>query len=455
MSLLQHFLQSSKTEWQKKKPGLERISEACAAFGNPQEKFPSIHLAGTNGKGSTAAMLQSVFTEAGYKVGLFTSPHLVRVNERFRIGRKEITDRELEEILDIIHSSLSSSGLTGGSNVTSEKMDSPIESGNDTLSCLSFFELCTLIAFLYFEKQKVDLAIIEVGLGGRLDSTNIINPLVSVITEIGLDHTEVLGETITEIAREKAGIIKPKVPVVCGASDPKAIQVIQKAAAQNKSKIFMVGANNSLPLQGSLNLLGKYQQQNAELALQVIEVLKNQGWKILEEAIPKGLANVSWPGRFEIIQKNLPIILDGAHNPQGVRALVESIKFFTPSLVKEGSRGRSEDLTSPQPSPCQRRGGYIWKILFSAASDKNVGEMLKALSEISSEIILCEMENSRSINPVLIQKQYPELPLENGGKVKEAFLNAKKNLQEGQGLLVTGSLYWVGEVKQVLSFEKG
>jgi len=459
MKLLSDFLQSSKTEWQKKKPGLERISNACAALGNPQNKTPSIHIAGTNGKGSTAAMLQSILTEVGYKVGLFTSPHLVRINERFRIGRKEITDQELEEVLSLIETKIPSSPplVKGG--------------GGD----FSFFELCTLIAFLYFEKQKVDLAIIEVGLGGRLDSTNIITPLISVITEIGLDHTEVLGETIAEIAREKAGIIKPNVPVVCGASDPKAIQVIQEAAAQNKSKIFMVGANNYLHLQGSLNLLGKYQQQNAELALQVIEVLKGlqktppfskgrlggileiplypplqkgEQIKISEEAIPKGLANVSWPGRFEIIQKNPPIILDGAHNPQGVRALVESIKFFTPSLVEEGGRGRSEDLSSSQPSPYQRRGGYVWKILFSAASDKNVGEMLKTLSQISSEIILCEMENSRSIRPSQIQTQFPELPLKKGGKVKEVFLGLKKGLRANEGLLVTGSLYLIGEVKQ-------
>jgi len=420
MKLLSDFLQSSKTEWQNKKPGLERIQKACELFNHPEKKIPSIHIAGTNGKGSTAAMLQSILTEAGYKVGLFTSPHLVRVNERFRIGNEEISDEELEEILNSIQVKI--------------PLSPPLHKGDR--EHLSFFELCTLIAFLYFAKHQVDLAVIEVGLGGRLDSTNVITPLISVITEIGLDHTEVLGNSIAEIAREKAGIIKPGVPVVCGATKLVAVQVIQELAGKNKSEFFLVGAIHESPLQYSLKLLGPHQKQNAAIVLQTLKVLREKGWKVSEHSIRKGFQNLRWPGRLEIVSEDPLIILDGAHNKDGMEALVKA-------------------LTSPQPSPYQRRGGVFWKILFSAASDKNVGEMLKTLSQISSEITLCEMESSRSINPVLIQKQYPELPLENGGKGKEAFLNAKKNLQESEGLLVTGSLYWVGEVKQVLSFEKG
>ena len=200
--------------------------EACTRLGHPEKKFPSLHIAGTNGKGSTAAMLHSILSKAGYRVGLFTSPHLVRINERFRVGEDEISDGELEGILKGI--------FEAGCFKREDTLSSALE--------LSFFELCTLIAFLYFSKRKVDIAIIEVGLGGRLDATNVITPLVSVITEISLDHTEILGPDLPSIAREKAGIIKTGIPVVCGATAEEAKAVINEVSTEKRAEVVWVGS---------------------------------------------------------------------------------------------------------------------------------------------------------------------------------------------------------------------
>ena len=289
------------------KPGLERIFQACKSLGHPERQFRSIHIAGTNGKGSIIAMLHSVLMEAGYKVGRFTSPHLIRVNERFVIGEEEIADEELEEILAPL---LTKEGIRGS---------------------LTFFELCTLVAFLYFAKHQVDIALIEVGLGGRLDSTNIITPLISVITEISLDHIEILGPDLASIAREKGGIIKYKTPVVCGTSDPLARKVIEEIAIEKEAPIYPVQTPKTL-LGGffdwkkyrklQTNLLGAHQIRNAGIALTTLEILVDKGYLIREQSIRRGLISVKWPGRLEWLKGGgggfqsysmVPIILPELH----------------------------------------------------------------------------------------------------------------------------------------------
>lgn len=422
---LQKFIQSSLQEWQKMKPGLERIQAACKKLGHPENKFPSIHVAGTNGKGSVCAMLHSILSESQLKVGMFTSPHLLKVNERFIIGEALISDDDLEKYLERI----------GEEN------------------SLSFFEKCSLIAFLYFADQKVDFAILETGLGGRLDATNIIRPIVSVITEIDLDHMEVLGDSISLIAAEKAGIIKENVPLVCGATHPEARRVIEEVAREKNAPAFLVGADLCVgpkvegehiasPLRKSftypLNLPGDHQIHNAEIVLKVIEVLQRDEHigsplQIHENAIQKGLQNVRWPGRLQWISQQPPILLDGAHNVAAMQALVKYLKSPPPPFDKGGRRG---DLLK-------------WKVLFSAASDKKVEEMLKILQEASVEIILCRMKNSRSFDPVEAQKKYAaklHCPLSSS---EDAVLELKKQkalLQSGEGLLITGSLYFIAEL---------
>ncbi len=406
-SLLSQFLEKSAQEWQRMKPGLERIQAACEALGNPEKKIRIIHIAGTNGKGSVAAMLQSILSEAGLKVGLFTSPHLLRVNERFRIGNEEISDGELEKYLNQI---------VGAMHLQ-----------------LSFFEFCTLMAFLYFAEQKVDVAILETGLGGRLDATNVGIPLISVITEIGLDHTEILGTDITSIAREKAGIIKTGIPVVCGASHPEARRVIEEVASSvGANLVFAQGDHKDRPYNFTykLNLVGFHQIQNAKIVLKTIEVLNSLRIfsNISEEAVEAGFANVRWPGRMEWVSRDPPILLDGAHNVDGMRALVESLKI----------------LESPKK----------WRILFSAVSDKQVNEMISCLQEIASEIVICKMKNLRSIDPEKILAPVGaihELPLRVANDSAQAFHQIKKSLRVDEGILITGSLYFIGELKGVLN----
>ncbi len=419
-SFLHRFKQLAMAEWRQMKPGLERIYQACEKLGHPERQFRSIHIAGTNGKGSVTAMLHSILNEAGYTTGRFVSPHLVKVNERFVIGKEEISDEELEEILQKIH----------------QTVPIFVEDLNPESPPLTFFEICTLVAFLYFAKQKVDLAIIETGLGGRLDSTNILTPLVSVITEISLDHTEILGPDISSIAQEKAGIIKYKTPIVCGSTDPTVKKIIETIAKEKEADFYEVTPPKIL-LGGffdwkkyrklQTNLLGSHQIRNASIALTTLEVLSEKGYLIRESSIQSGLISVAWPGRLEFLstngQRSIPVVLlDGAHNPAGMKTVVDFIKEF--KAVKK------------------------WKVLFGAVSGKAVEEMLGLLASVTDEIVVCKMENSRSINPEKMIN--PQLKISS----LSAFETYRKILEEikpEEGLLVTGSLYLIGEIKEKLT----
>jgi len=398
MSLLKQFQDFSPSEWKGMKAGLKRISEACEAFGHPEKRFPSIHIAGTNGKGSVAAMLHSILSEAGMKVGLFTSPHLVRVNERFRVGREEMTDGELQETLETI----------------TDKYPFPSQG-------LTFFELCTLVAFLSFAEKKVDIAVLETGLGGRLDATNVVQPSVSVITEISLDHTEILGDDLPSIAREKAGIVKPMVPLVCGTTDEEARKVIAKTAEEKGAPIFWPERDLK---DLDVGLPGEHQRRNAAIALKTLEVLKNtdafRPWRtrLSESAIRDGLARVRWPGRLEWLSRNPPVVLDGAHNPAGVKALADYL---------------------------QEKKNVKWKVLFSSAKDKDVPGMLKILRTVSGDITVCPIASERSIDPKIFSA---DTSLHTAEAAVKAYQRILDGLKPGEGLVVTGSLYLVGEIKK-------
>lgn len=311
------------------KEGLDNTIELCQALGNPQQKFKTIHIAGTNGKGSTSHMIAAVLQQAGYKTGLYTSPHLKDFRERIRINGAMCSEDFVVDFVEI-HKALIERIVP------------------------SFFEITVAMAFEYFAQQQVDIAVIEVGLGGRLDSTNIITPELSIITNIGFDHMYLLGDTLPKIAFEKAGIIKPHVPVIIGEALPETRPVFEaKALAENAQIIFAEEKryvsewaynNHHLNItvadkqtddrkQYTLDLPGVYQLKNAVTVLEAIHQLQLQGWHVTDEHIAKGLAQVKKTtglhGRWEIIQQQPTVVLDVAHNPDGVKQLAEQLELAT------------------------------------------------------------------------------------------------------------------------------
>ena len=307
--------------WTFCKPGLERIGELCERLSHPERKLKFIHVAGTNGKGSTSAMLDSVLRAAGYKTGLYTSPYIRVFNERMRIDGENISNRELAELTEYIKP------------IAEQMQDLPTE-----------FELITALAFEYFVRHGCEVVILEAGMGGRLDSTNIIDTSVlSVITGIALDHTAFLGDTVEAIAAEKAGIIKRGVPVLYGGSDDSARAVIKARADELGSPFVSVDYNGlkvkKLTLDGALfdlgarrdmqiSLLGSYQPRNAAIVINAVELLRGNGFEISDNAVREGLKRAEWQGRFEILSREPLVIFDGAHNPQGIEAAVESIRLY-------------------------------------------------------------------------------------------------------------------------------
>ncbi len=307
--------------WAFCKPGLERIKKLCQRLGDPQTDLQFIHVAGTNGKGSFCAMLDSVLREAGLKVGLFTSPYIRFFNERMCVNGTPISNEELAEITAYVRP------------VTDGLKDKPTE-----------FEMITAIAFEYFYRHECDVVILEAGMGGRLDSTNIIeNPILSVITGIALDHTSFLGNTVEAIAAEKAGIIKAGRPVLFGGDDSCAAEVIRDKAREQGSRYELVDYRLLRNLRGNLegsvfdfgdhrdiqiSLLGTYQPRNAAVVIRAVEMLREMGLTVSDAALRVGLRNAMWHGRFEIISKDPLILFDGAHNPQGIGSAVESIRYY-------------------------------------------------------------------------------------------------------------------------------
>ena len=327
--------------WTFCKPGLDRISSLCEALGNPQDSLKFVHVAGTNGKGSFCSMLTSVLTEAGLKVGLYTSPYILEFNERMRIGNDSIPNDTLARLTERIRP------------IADAMSDKPTE-----------FELITAIALDYFREEKVDVVILECGMGGRLDSTNVIStPLLSVITGIALDHTAFLGDTVAAIAAEKAGIIKKGVPVLYGGEDEVAAKVIKDTADRQGSPYrrsdYSQLTIDSLSLEGTrfsykhrseidISLLGVYQPRNASLVLDALDILKTELPSITEDAIRRGLAKARWMARFEIISREPTLIFDGAHNPQGIDAAVAGIKRYFPeeSLIAISGVLRDKDYAA-------------------------------------------------------------------------------------------------------------
>jgi len=307
-------------QWQRgMKPGLSRTKALLKALGNPEKSLKFVHIAGTNGKGSTAACVAAVLEKAGYKTGLYTSPYIIRFNERMQINGEQISDDDLVALTDAIRP------------FADAMEDPPTE-----------FELITVLAMKYFLDQNCDIVVLEVGMGGELDSTNVIDtPEVGLITAIGFDHVDELGPTITDIARAKAGIIKPGADMVVYRGLPEVEAVFEQAAAEKGANLrkadfsritaqefTLGGVKLNITPYGEimLPLAGAYQPKNAMVAISALEILRDKGWKISDEDIVTGLSKVRWPGRFEILGQDPVFILDGSHNPQGIEVTAESLK---------------------------------------------------------------------------------------------------------------------------------
>ena len=395
-----NFLFTQFPSYQKKgesafKPGLERILKLSELANNPHKKFKSIHIAGTNGKGSCSHMLASIFQEAGYKVGLFTSPHLKDFRERIKINGTEITEQNVIDFVDRFKNKANS-----------------IQP--------SFFEYTTIMAFEHFASQKVDIAIIETGLGGRLDCSNIIIPEISVITNIGLDHQKFLGETLTEIAGEKAGIIKSGVPVVIGKKQGETVSVFDFFAQQKKTELIY--AENT-DVNYELDLKGYCQKENSKTVLTTIKKLQNEGWEIEENAIKNGfnktIKNTGLIGRWNTLQENPKVICDTGHNEDGIKLIVQQ-------LADE----RFENL----------------HIVWGMVNDKDVTEILKLLPK-NAKYYWCSPKIERALTISELETNAFDLKLR--GKTHASVLEAKAKAIEQADLkdliFIGGSTFVVAE----------
>jgi dihydrofolate synthase / folylpolyglutamate synthase len=382
---------------------LKQFSQLMEDLGNPQYQLNCLHIAGTNGKGSTANYLRSVLETAGYKTGLFTSPHLMVHNDRFRINNVFISD---EDLLMYI-------------NRTIPYWDK---------YSLTMFEIDMLMAIWYFLDQQVEWVVFEVGLGGRLDATNVIFGRVCVITNIGFDHMEFLGDTLGKIAFEKAGIIKPGSVVFTGAEGDEPLSVISQVSRDRGCPLIVIETNIASTLVGwkqsyeykgltvELKSVAKYQVKNSALAIEVLLFMRDRAWiSLSNEQLLKGIWDANWLGRFEVLSEHPLIIIDGAHNEHGIKALTQSLSSLPRPLIT----------------------------IFSALKDKETDKMLSMLVDVSDDVIVCEFDFYRAQKAEILGKGFnvtviPEFPL----AYQEGLLRSR-----GGTLLITGSLYFISVVR--------
>ena len=410
------------------KPGLSRMEWMLERLDHPERRIKTIHVGGTNGKGSTVTFLRSILQSAGYRVGTFTSPYFEQFNERISINGQPINDQELIELTNVI-------------KPLADELDQT-ELGGPTE-----FEVITAMSFYYFAKMSpVDVAIYEVGLGGRFDSTNVIHPLLSIITSIGLDHTAILGDTYEQIAFEKAGIIKNGVSVITGVKQPEALEVIKKKALEGKSPMYHLGDEFSTSSRKSLewgeqfafssmfgqfqkletSLIGSHQVDNAACAVMAVKILTNYySFMIGEEHIREGLTQAYWPGRLEVLSENPLILIDGAHNEEGINALASEIK----------SRYADKKIS----------------ILFAALKDKKLDKMIATLEEAADQLTFTTFDFPRAASA----EELMDIGRNKGNKSiavdYPGFLNMKINeLKKDEILIVTGSLYFLSEAKPII-----
>ena len=406
--------------------GLERTYKLLEYLSNPEKDLKFIHIAGTNGKGSTTSMIAEILMGAGYKVGMYTSPFIEEFEERIQINRNNIPKEKLASLMDEVKAAV----------------DKVIEDG---YSHPTEFEIITVLMLLYFKKENIDFGVIEVGLGGTLDSTNVITPVLQVITSISFDHTNLLGNTLEEIAREKAGIIKSGIPTVIYPQKAEALKVIENKCSEMNSKLYIANCDNfkfenvvneDRPYQLLkynnevdilLPLLGEHQITNLSVAMTAIEVLNNINiTNILLDSIVKSIKKVKWKGRLEVLSKNPYVVIDGAHNIQGIETLSRNIKKYF----------KYENL-------------YL---ILGILADKDVQEMIKVIAPMAKKIYAV---TPNSIRAELAEDLKREIIKYNENceaydDYKEAYLTAINDANENDFVLASGSLYMIGDMRKII-----
>lgn len=397
--------------------GLENTKELLERMGNPHQKFRSVHIAGTNGKGSISAMTESVLREAGYVTGLYTSPHLVDFSERIRVCGEKISDQEFLELAEEVK----------------HHADEMLAESKK----LTFFELTTVIAFAHFARKEVEIAVVEVGMGGRLDSTNVITPEACAITPISMEHAEFLGDTIAKIAAEKAGIIKPGIPVVSSRQLNDAMDVIRSKAdtltvAGEDSKFEIISSDSNgteissdaIGMSLSVPLIGSYQGDNCALSVLLLKELMNRGIYIPDEAFISGLQKTRWPGRLETVSFNPRIIIDCTHTPAGADVVASEVKRIFGRVI----------------------------LVFGILNDKDVSGVAEKFGPISEEAFIVTPDSKRALPAELTAEYFePYTKVQIRSSLRDAISAAKEKAGTDGTVLITGSLYMAGEAMEVLN----
>ncbi len=402
---------------------LKRIERLLARLGDPQNQARSVHVAGTKGKGSTSAMIASVLKSAGYKVGLYTSPHLLSYTERIRVNGQPIAEADWAKLTEIIQPHVEAENRTGD------------------LGQLTTFEIFTAMAFLHFRQVKADWQVLEVGLGGRLDATNVVKPQVCVITSISYDHMDVLGDTLAKIAGEKAGIIKSGADVVSAPQFPEALEVIERVCREKGVRLIKVGEDvtweaGEFDVEGQyfrvkgrkgeydlwIPLLGEHQLENASNAVAAVELITERGAVIKPEAIVEGLGSVDWPGRLQVLGKEPWVVVDGAHNAYSIQKLGEALERYF----------RFEKLT----------------LILGFGNDKDVAGMAREAAEITGYIILVASKHPKAIKPEALKAEFQKHGVT--PRVVDSVKEAVKLALEGAGdndlVCAAGSIFVIAEV---------
>jgi len=403
------------------KLGLYRIKYICKKLGNPQNDYKIIHIGGTNGKGSVCRFLESVLVSSGYNIGTFTSPHLQRFSERFVVNKNEISESDIITLV--------------------EKIKPIVEEMLEKDKIPTFFEIVTAMAFQYFKDNNVDFAIIEVGLGGQYDATNIVNPIVTIVTNVSYEHQNILGDKIEDISFEKAGLIKNGIPVITAATG-KALDVLRKVALENNSPIIVIDNKywkkivggvdwQEFLVKGSLKdynvktlMIGKHQGENIALSIAAIETLQLNGIYITDDSIIEGIEKTKNPGRMEIVGFEPLILLDGAHNVAGMTSLKITLEedFIYEKLI----------------------------LIFGILSDKNIQEILDIIVPIADTIVTTKSQNSRAFDPLKLKEMIGKKGVIIKDKIFDAIELAKKIAKKNDLICITGSLYTVGEARDYI-----